>query len=705
MLDDVWPISTERDNQEREKPVTLRFDAPIRGWPNAVRLNDQELEDDLITAKLLIFLSLEPEPVGWMKTASSVQPFHRRHLNFIRWRVDRGISGNRFVGPAHYRDFERRYRRAGLEGLLDVREKATRLVHAIKCGELVLAKHHRSYFFHEGVEALLGLSLNQTPPEAIEVLAAYAEEAKLRFNHTRRLPVKIPDHTKRRVVTATADLSVFYHLARLRDFLKHDPLNYDAYADEAELAQALGGWVTETVRTDDSPAYQTSFLINSSLKIILSDLPEKIIDCCVGIGLGAEPDEALHELNGRFSALGFRTVSMTYRRNRGLNSTILKTTSRELLYKVLVGACAVVIAAFSARRNGEIMSLRPGCIRRDEYDEVWLETWISKRQRFTTRIPANMSTARAVAILEQIRLRTKRFGESQWLLELFDPSGNVKFNLNVAMRFLAEWCMVPPLPDGSYWKFAAHQQRKFFAVAHQWRYFFPDLLVLNHHLRQLDRGTTIGYCKMEAGKALALHEDREMKRGAKRAFIWSAEDRVAALKEEEQSFVRQICLSALAGELKLGGVGGRTLYNDLKKIVSDQIEITSARTASRVFNDSLDAFLQSLNMQVHPEGHSVCSCGAKEQKKQAARCLELKQRLTGSSPNAEPGQDYTFADEDVCAHCPNNIRLKALLPYWERQVDEAEAALSSKSIEVRDKANERKQFLLGVLSEFDDGDQ
>lgn len=705
LLEDIWPINTERDEQERAKPVELRFDVPIRGWPQAARLNDPEFEDDLITAKLLMFLSLEPKPIGWMKTASSAGPFHRRHLNYIRWRIDRGLTGNRFVGPAHHRDYERRYRRAGLEGLLDLRQKAEKLVAAVESGAVTLPKHPRNYFFHEGIEALLGLSRNQTPPEVVAVFVSYAQTKEWRFSRHGRMDLSTPDYASRRKVSAYADLSVFYHLGRLRDHLKHDPIAYDAYSDAQELSTSLGGWAKNTARTDDSPAYQTSVLINSCLSIILSSLPERIIDLCLRMGSGEELGGDFAEIVESFVSMGFQPVFPVYNRLGKLqSSTALTTTSRELLFKILVACCVVVIAAFSARRNGEIMSLRPGSVTQDKYGELWLETWISKRQRYTTRSPANNSVARAVNILEKIRAETGKYGEREWLLEYRDIMGNVGFDINPALRHLAEWLNIPPLGDGTYWEFAAHQFRKFFAVAHQWRYFFPDLLVLNHQLQQLDKGTTIGYCKMDAGKALRLHENREMKRHAKTALIWSAEDRLAALQEEEQTFVRHVCEAALRGELKLGGVGGRTLYKDLKKRLSDKLEITSVPTQLPSFNDSLDELISSLRMQVHPEGHSVCTCGASLHDKEMAGCLALKQRLTGAQPSAEPGADYGFADENVCAGCPKNVRLKPLLHYWERQVEDAEAAMGSSASEVRDQAKSRKQYLLEILSEFDDGD-
>ncbi|MBY3367261.1 hypothetical protein [Rhizobium laguerreae] len=700
--ENVWIVDTSRKNQERVKAEVIRFDVPIMGWPNFARLDDPSLEFDLITAKLLVYLSLEPPPIGWLTTASSVGPFHRRHTNFIRFKHEWNIGKNSNIRPAHVRHFERCLRTPGLEALLRVEAKAVRLVDAFQTGELEIPFHERGYFFHEGLEALLGLSLNQTPPGAVAVLQQFAKDAGIRFQRNERVGLTEPRVTKRRT-SVSALMSPFYHLSRLRGFLEHDPIGFDAFNDAAELAGALKGWTEETQRTSDSPSFQTSWLINGALKLILSDLPEMIIEVCLD---AAEAKDKvanklnLNELNTRFIGLGFNTVGQYYRRSRWLRKNELDTSLRDLLFNILAGSCAIVVAAFSGRRDGEIMALRSGCIHEDAFGEGWLECWISKRQRYTTRLPANQSTKRAISILEIIRQRTS--GDSKaWLFEFADPSGPVKFELNTALSTTSKWFRVPAMLDGSHWAFGAHQMRKFFAVTHQWRYFFPELMVLNFQLQQRDRNVTAAYTRMEAGKALRLHDERRVKRKETAAQLWSAEDRVAALKEEEQAMVRYVCQNALTGDLSLAGPRGKTLYSDLTRLVEAQLHVTTSGSVADTFNKTLEEFYSGLSMQVHPEGHSICTCGSSTQDKAVAGCLRLKEHDLGLTTGNETGPDYTYAEDECCASCPHNLRLKVLMPYWIDATDQAQAALRSSSQAVRDVAQERVSFLEGMLAEFD----
>lgn len=703
LLDNVWVIDTSRKGQERCKKETIRFDIPIQGWPKPITLDDPEFTNDLITAKLLVYLSLEPKPVGWLTTASSVAPFHRRHLNFIRWKHEWGIKENRNIRAAHVRHFERCIRKPGLNELLRVESKAKRLVEAFENGELAIPFQERGFFFHAGIEALLGLSLNQTPVEAILVLQEFARRRGLQFQRAVRTGSGGETREKRRT-SASALMSPFYHLSRLRDFLDHDPIGYDAFNSPKELSDALKGWTEETKRTADCPPYQTSWLIHAALKLLLSDLPETIIDVCLeaATSRGAPKNiEDIDRLNERLIEKGFKRVDYLFRRDRWKTKETTGITLRELLFLILAGACAIVIAAYSGRRDGEVMALQRGCIQVDEFGEAWLQCWISKKQRYTTKLPANSSTKRAVRVLETIQERTSWHHDTNWLFEFFDAAnGRVKFKLNDALEAFSRWCDVPAMPDGSHWQYAAHQMRKFFAVNHQWRYFFPELMVLNHQLQQRDKNVTAAYTRMEAGNALKLHDERQAKLKQHAALLWSAEDRVSALREEEHSMVRYICQQALSGKLLLKGPGGKNLYNDLLGIVESQLHVTSEETSDMTFNQPLDDFYRSLTMQVHPEGHSICKCGGSAHDKSTAGCLRLKELDTGAAPEGEPGPDYSYAVDEVCASCPQNIRLSALMPYWAGAVDEAMSALASSSHSVRDVAKERVAFLEEVIEEL-----
>ncbi|MDZ7872453.1 MAG: hypothetical protein U5N27_04325 [Rhizobium sp.] len=291
--------------------------------------------------------------------------------------------------------------------------------------------------------------------------------------------------------------------------------------------------------------------------------------------------------------------------------------------------------------------------------------------------------------------------ESAWLLEFLDVGGPVKYKLNDALRKVAECCNVPPVEDGTYWVFAAHQMRKFFAVTFQWRYMFPELMALNYQLQQRDRNVTAGYTRMEAGKALRHYDQRRAKRKEVAAQIDLAKDRVEALKEEEQAMVRYICEGALAGKIRLAGPGGRSLHKELVSMVEAQVHVREDARSGVGFNQTLSDFFRNLSMQVHPEGHSICKCGSGNLDKNLAACLREKEVITGLPPSNEQGPDFAYASEDCCAGCPQNIRLQVLMPHWQQALDEARAANHSKSPEVRDLAVERVAFLETVLAEFE----
>lgn len=42
-LENVWVINTSRKGQERAKEETIRFDTPIKGWPELTKLDDPAL--------------------------------------------------------------------------------------------------------------------------------------------------------------------------------------------------------------------------------------------------------------------------------------------------------------------------------------------------------------------------------------------------------------------------------------------------------------------------------------------------------------------------------------------------------------------------------------------------------------------------------------------------------------------------------------
>ena len=93
--DNNWEISFKEITGTREDPLWIRFGQPIMPWPNQSLLTDPRHSMDLLTAKLMIFYTLEPPPLGRYEAENSIRTLHRSHINFIRWRLHVGI-GNSF---------------------------------------------------------------------------------------------------------------------------------------------------------------------------------------------------------------------------------------------------------------------------------------------------------------------------------------------------------------------------------------------------------------------------------------------------------------------------------------------------------------------------------------------------------------------------------------------------------------------------------
>lgn len=694
-IDNLWRIRTAREG-ERAKPVEIRFDVPIGAWPNPSRLDAIQHVKDLVTAKLLIWYAMEPAPIGWIRTGSSVPGFHRTNLNFIRWKHHMGIRSNSELTAAHHRDFVKRYRTKGLEGMLEIEARAKRLVAAHRAGDIVLPLGDRGYFFHAGIEELLGLTLNQTPPQAISVLHQYAQEREVRFQHLNRTRLTAqPRNTTK--TTAATQLSTWQTLWNFNEFLTHDPLLYNAYASPGELADAYDGWAEDGRKTPDAPPYQTSWLINASIRFIFDNAIEDIFTLFEEgehLCLGSNP--IWERTKARFDALGFGSIADQYGRSRWQPVPEETPTFRELTFILVAAACVIAIAAFGARRDCELRALRPGCIQRDEFGEYWLHCWIAKNKRELTKIPTTRVVVRAVDVLERLTRLATKYGDPSWLLEYFDPHGPVDFKFNEALRQFATWVNVPPLDDGTFWIFASHQFRKFFAVSYQWRFFYPDFGALNHHMRQSIE-VTASYTRMR-GAATLRQYDATLAR--KRSTDWIEKDRGAALREEEETFIVEILRGMLVRGETLGGPKGRALTARLQKELSNQIHISNSGQPGPL-NEELERLAKALYMRTHAEGHGLCGCGTSSKDIETAACLIEREKRTGERSITQSEPDMSFAEDVTCCHCVHNIRIKRLLPYWETAFDSAIAASRSSVVEVAEAGRRRADFIKNnVLSEF-----
>lgn len=604
--------------------MSVSFKVPVTPWPSVSHLTDPKNDSDLVTAKLLVWNSLEPSPTGWLKTASSVPGLHRTAINFIRWRLHINVASNSALTAAHYRDYVTRYRHSGLEGMLEVSRRAARLVDAHRQGLLELPLGDRGFFFHVGIEELLGLNFNQTPPEAIEVLMAYAKELGIPFQRSERKRIG-PQPRAITKTAAYAQLAIWKTLWGLNDALQHDPFQYHAHASPGELANAYSGWAQDGRKTPDAPELQTSWLIDAAIRLVFDDVVDSIFVLYSEInGRKVGNGEVFEAILARFAALGFGPVSGLYCRSRWQTEPKQFPTIREIVFRLLATAAVICIAAFGARRDSELQALRADCIQRDEYGQLWLQCWIAKNRRELTKIPTNHVVERAVEVLNRLGELAAEHGEPEWLLQYFDVLGPVEFKFNEALRQFSAWVAVPPLDDGKYWEFASHQFRKFFAVTYQWRFYFPDFGALNHHLRQtID--VTAGYAKMR-GAATLRQYDATKARMRSASPDWIELDRATALREEEESFIVHILRGMLDGSISPGGAKGKTLATQLRTRFSEQIRLSTQESDRGALNGELAKVAKDLHMRTHSEGHSICCCGSSAKDLETAGCLIERQR-------------------------------------------------------------------------------
>ncbi|OCI97028.1 hypothetical protein A6U86_15560 [Rhizobium sp. AC27/96] len=393
-----WPIVWVNGKGSRlpDKPVEISFEEAITPWPNLTRLSDPGNEHDLLTSKLLIYLAMEPAPVGWLKAPSSVPGVHRRYLNLVRYRHVVNAPGNANLSTSHYRDFEARLLKGGVGALLDTQARARRLVEGYDGAEIEVEFGDRGYFFGRHIETLLGLSFNQLNPSAFAILKEFCDRRGFAFQRLERKLVKDSERINRKT-TGDAYRKVWTALWDFREILSHDAIPF--------RAEPLGGgWAGEERRTPDSPPYQTSFLVNAALRLLLDDVALQILELAQlqGFASGKEQqhEQAFVHISRRLVQLGFDGIAVAYRHTRWTDGegNSLRTT----LFVIIVVACVIVLANFTARRDSELASLRPDCLSFDAFGAAWLECFITKNKNESVKLPATATIQKAVELLNKI---------------------------------------------------------------------------------------------------------------------------------------------------------------------------------------------------------------------------------------------------------------------------------------------------------------
>lgn len=693
LLDNVWEIYVKDPGTHSNSTVTLDFNQVVSPWPGVKSLVDPEFENDLITIKLVIFYSLSTSR-GWNAAAGSIKRCFSSHLTFVRYRADRGILSNSALNNPWFNEFDRSLKENYLEGLLRLRSRMQTVLEAADQGLLTLHRSNVGTVQTHKLAKLLGVNHGtQITPSARLLAESHFQKKGMLFSRKEKVrirPVAVP--TKITSETAFRYFKVWLDLWDLRDVLTHDPIGYQAFKNKRELRKWFKSWAKKPEKTPDAPEFQTAFLLNQSLKLMLCGACDDAVDLIVDGVDGHDRilnKKKLASLNRRLRENGLGELRKHYYQDGHLGDD-----GRMYLYHfvfvVSLAIARIIKAAFSARRDEEIETNQIDCIETDQAGNVWLRCLIVKNLDRVDKVPVPKCVEQAVKLVKRIRDLGARPGNKLYQFACPIKKRNVEFDLAGRLDIVRDYLKIPLMEDDTAWHFTPHQFRKFFGVVYFWKWAFPNLTALTLQYRHFNPDVTKGYIELKAAEALRLYDTR-LAKAARKIDIARAAD----FDSGRVQFVRFTLQKVVAGE-KMGGPLGRRITAQVEALKSQflpSMQITESKTDQPSFEVLLEELVQSTTIQRHPEGHSLCGCGNGGDDAELSQCLSLKQMLAGVPTSAGSGPDFNFAEDGGCLVCPHRGSLKDMSPYWHEEILAIERALPLASENQAREMNARRESI------------
>jgi integrase len=296
-------------------------------------------------------------------------------------------------------------------------------------------------------------------------------------------------------------------------------------------------------------------------------------------------------------------------------------------------ACWILIAAFSARRDDEIDSLKLDCIGGNITDGWFLRSYIGKTLQREEWIPVPSLVARAVEIMVAVSRSAREAVGSDRLFQWLNPQGQIiKLDIGRYLDGFAATVNVPPhlVHDGvpKFWHWHPHQFRRFFAILYFYRFEGASIEALSHHLRHFNIEMTRRYVTM----------DPEV------AALWI---------DVEWGYMGHIARQIVSGERSVSGAAGTRLKRAAKRLTD-----TFRRRLLVVAPERVGAALANMMLRrglvLTPKPWVTCSCPRTHDAARTAACRrseEVAQDVTG--PN------FANAGPTVCPRCPHGCRRRS----------------------------------------------
>ncbi len=348
---------------------------------------------------------------------------------------------------------------------------------------------------------------------------------------------------------------------------------------------------------------------------------------------------------------------------------------RKLIDGYLPTACAIIILTLLARRKKEGLEVKAGAVRGSRGDGWFLVLEISKTVRRSVAIPCPEIVVKAVELLERWS-RPVRTEEQNGLFQVpgfGEGDGKPKeYLIGLHLNDFAQDVGVPALPNGTNFKFAAHQFRRLWVIIYIWRY-DGDLGAASWFLCHFNIETTRLYAN-----------DAELGR---------------MIHEESRHFTMQKVRAIAHGDAQSTGLLGRRLDKRLRRLMDDLRRRTRV-VGDRELERECERLVDQLKLELRATPWGLCGCRPTEPARRRAKCLQGARKGAALALDGRP--DPSGSTETVCAGCIHHMVDQLRQKHWQSELARTEALLARPGIPeiLRGAYEERRTVLLSFISSF-----
>lgn len=413
---------------------------------------------------------------------------------------------------------------------------------------------------------------------------------------TQAIPPARPEHFDRKVTNTHIKRykTTFEGLYVLKFVMKADGLSFMPTGDNGGLNEFKG---EEAEKTEIAPIGLMLELLEKSVRYLMDHRQEALA-------------------NYRLACAGRSNGSMRLREAYKPRSDIQQ----------IIIAAYIIIAAFTARRTGEIRLTARDCLAGNDGYGYWLKVYILKNHQSKTWIPVPTIVARAVETLLEIDVRDELRADDT-LFTYYDcvSKSVVECHAHLKLNQFAEKIGVSQYEEGGEtkkWPWITRHFRRFFAVLYLYR-FQGNIEALSHHLRHFNLEMTRSYLTL----------DPELK------AIWL---------KEEWGFKKKLAVSIAMGTDEYSGPMG----DRLKKLARKMIERFYGQITI-VEQELVDVILKTIDRRSYvfkPQYWVTCTCPNTQLASERANCRKIE-----GAEKPTLGPSFAHAAPPVCGGCPHAL--------------------------------------------------